>query len=692
MNDASPKAERVTLSRDFGEFLVELSIALHKHAMYPSSHPSLGPAAASVALRADRLLEDRATLAFGVARQQLIIEGVATDPNQPVLRRLAEGLHRHHLGAISLTRGVQPEEIGSALRALAAVPEREGPIGLAPAHQRPEWPHVRLHPLTFDQLELISDAQVDGGSAGATGGRGAELWIGLARAAMATDQPGPAAEKISAEPAIVARAIDQHHGEAAYDQVIVGYLLQIASELKSASGAESAALRRRTARLIGALHPDTLRRLVQMGGDAAQRRSFMFDATNGMAVDAVLDILKAAADAEGQTISHGMVRMLSKLAVHAELGQEQVRPLADRALREQVERLLSGWEIEDPNPGAYRKVLHHLASRSSASTVRGSAPQSVDEDDLRIVKMSLEVGEFGPLVDRTIDRVINNGGIGRVRQLLGSSPTGSEKAAEKLIARLRSPMSIACLVARMPFDVETLDELFPEIPVESYEVLLDALITSENRSTRRKLLDRLPRTALDVGGLIVARLDDERWYVQRNLLVLLQRLGRTPAGFSPMRWTEHPDARVRHEAIQLQLTLPGQRDLAVRASLQDVDSRIVRLGLLAVPHECSSELTPLVLNAVLNPKIVEEVRVIAAHALGRSRDRRALDTLLNLVDGGRTLRGKPRLAPATPLCLAALRALSDGWTKHPQSSAMLALASGSSDPEVRKAATGPIVQ
>ena len=120
--------------------------------------------------------------------------------------------------------------------------------------------------------------------------------------------------------------------------------------------------------MIGALKPETLRRLVEMGGDAAQRRAFMLDATNGMAVDAVLEILKAAADAEGQTISHGLVRMLSKLAVHAELGQEQARPLADRALREQVERLLSGWEIEDPNPGAYGKVLHHLANTSSAST------------------------------------------------------------------------------------------------------------------------------------------------------------------------------------------------------------------------------------------------------------------------------------------------------------------------------------
>ncbi len=35
------KAERVTLSRDLSEFLVELSIAVQKHAMYPGGHPSL---------------------------------------------------------------------------------------------------------------------------------------------------------------------------------------------------------------------------------------------------------------------------------------------------------------------------------------------------------------------------------------------------------------------------------------------------------------------------------------------------------------------------------------------------------------------------------------------------------------------------------------------------------------------------
>ena len=36
----------------------------------------------------------------------------------------------------------------------------------------------------------------------------------------------------------MAKAIDEHRGTAAYDQVIVGYLLQIAEELRSASGAD----------------------------------------------------------------------------------------------------------------------------------------------------------------------------------------------------------------------------------------------------------------------------------------------------------------------------------------------------------------------------------------------------------------------------------------------------------------------
>src|SRR6184192_2921004 len=299
----APGGERAALSRDLADFLIELSIALHKHAMYPEGHPSLAPAAAGVTRRAGLLLEDRATLSLGVARQQLVIEGVVT-----------------------FRRGVEAGEMAGVLKTLAVDAERSGqPLGLGAPERLRAWVNVQLHPLTYERLELVDD----GAPVSERGARAAQLWVGLARAALTAqagdDRPTPT------EPAVIARAIDDHPrtDAAAYDQVILGYLLQIADELKTAGSAEAVALRRRTSRLIRALKPDTLRRLVEMGGDFVQRRQFVYDSTDGMAVDAVLDIVQAAADSSHQTISHSLVRMLSKLAAHAEAGVAEVRPQAD---------------------------------------------------------------------------------------------------------------------------------------------------------------------------------------------------------------------------------------------------------------------------------------------------------------------------------------------------------------------------
>ena len=98
---APAKPAVATLSRELADFLVELSITLNKHAIYPSSHPLLDVAVDGVANRIGTLfVGDRESLSIGVARRQLIIEGVATDPLNPVLKELAQRLHEHHVGAV----------------------------------------------------------------------------------------------------------------------------------------------------------------------------------------------------------------------------------------------------------------------------------------------------------------------------------------------------------------------------------------------------------------------------------------------------------------------------------------------------------------------------------------------------------------------------------------------------------------
>ena len=204
----APGGERATLSRDLADFLIELSIALHKHAMYPEGHPSLSPAAAGVTRRAALLLEDRATVSLGVARNQLVIEGVATDPKHPVLRELAGRLHRHHLGAITFRRGVEEGEVADALRTLAVEAERTGqPLGLGPRERLAAWPHVQLHALTYERLELTDEAGRS--PAGEGDARAAQLWVGLARAALATapedTRPPPPSRRLSRRPSTSTR-------------------------------------------------------------------------------------------------------------------------------------------------------------------------------------------------------------------------------------------------------------------------------------------------------------------------------------------------------------------------------------------------------------------------------------------------------------------------------------------------------
>jgi hypothetical protein len=695
VSDTDIPSARASVPREFTEFLIELSVALHKHAMYPLGHPSLLPAAEAVSRQAERLLGDRELLAFGIARHTLIIDGVATDPKQPVLRRLAEGLHRHHLGAVSLLRGLRPSEMSTALHALAAEPDRDGTPRLARG-ELPGCEHVRLHPLTFQGLTIVSEA---GDDAANRNSRAAELWIGLAQAALAgesgaagdrrfdrpADRAAAAAAAAVAEPAHVADAIDRHHGTEAYDQVVVGYLLQIAGELKTATGAEAEALRGRTGTLISALQPETLRRLVQMGGNASQRNTFVLDATHGMAADAVVDIVKAAAEANGQTISHGLVRMLTKLSAHADAGQAAARPAADTALREQVRSLLGEWQLADPNPDDYRQMLHYLAT--SPPDERDGIVPADDLNALRLVQMSLEIGSAGPLVDRAIGTCLKEGGVPALVALLENAPAESGLAADRLRARLTQPLAIGTIASHEPLDEGSLDYLMPSLSVDGYGTLLDVLGSSQSRVTRRKLLDRLSRTALDVAPLIGRRLqEDDRWYVQRNMLLLLARLQRVPEGFALSRWTGHAEARVRAEALRLQMELPRQREAALRTAFNDPDPRVVRVGVAAAQQECPPRLLRFLAGIAQGLRVPEDLRILAVQALGNSRDRGALDGLLPLVDGGRNVFGRQRLASKTVVMLAAMRVLASVWRNEPRASALVALGSASPDDDIRSAA------
>ena len=83
--------------------------------MYPGGHPSLATAELRVMKRVTPLLAGTPILAVGVARDQLIIDGVATDPRHHLLRGLAERLHSHRLAGFRFQQGLTVDEVTAFL-------------------------------------------------------------------------------------------------------------------------------------------------------------------------------------------------------------------------------------------------------------------------------------------------------------------------------------------------------------------------------------------------------------------------------------------------------------------------------------------------------------------------------------------------------------------------------------------------
>ena len=723
--------ERGTLSRELIDFLIELSIALQKFAIYPAGHPMLATTVARLEQRLAALLDISDTVSLGVARNQLVIEGIATDEHHAVLRDLAQRLHDHHLGAVKIIRGVQPNELRDFLVTLGVEHGKDAtPVGLLPEAELPTWSHLRLYPLAYEHLELLDeeeDASVPTAErqrgAGSGGARAARLWVGLARAALAgggasrsrdsrpaialdslTEVPGSppegtsdespqssreeaeAEEHTAADPEAVARAIDEHKREAAYDQVIVGYLLQIADELRTAEGRDAVALRGRVSRLVGSMKPETLRTLLSMGNDANQRRRFVLDATQGLAVDAVLELLRAAADTSRQNISHSLIRMLSKLAAHAEQGSAQARPLADAALREQVERLLAGWELDDPNPGSYGAALQRMAA--AAPVFAAPVEPAFASEDERLIQMSIEVDMLGPLVWNAVDRLAAPGDLARLFELLDGAPAG-RSVVERIRERVITPAALAAALGETPVRFPLVDRLAAALGPVAADPLLDALAAAESRSLRRSLLDRLGKIGPPLGAAVVPRLGDERWYVVRNRLVLIEELAAPPAGFSAAAFLEHADPRVRRQALRLQLRSGEDRDRALVAALRDPDDATRHLALVAVQHDCPAAAAPAVVECARDPGVAADDRVLAIRALGRAGGAAALAAVLAVTDGGHTIFGRPRLAPKSPELLAALAALALTWRHDAAAAEVLGRAAQSSDAEIRAATLVP---
>jgi hypothetical protein len=102
------------------------------------------------------------------------------------------------------------------------------------------------------------------------------------------------------------------------------------------------------------------------------------------------------------------------------------------------------------------------------------------------------------------------------------------------------------------------------------EPLLDRLTEEESKTLRLLYLDLLKEFGGAVKDQLIKRLGDKRWYVVRNLLFVLRQLNDPSVLSSIYNLFGHPDQRVRHELLHTFLAFKDPR--ADRILLQEINS------------------------------------------------------------------------------------------------------------------------
>ncbi len=674
--DRDGTGPEATLSRSLADFLVEFSIVLHKRSLYPPGHPFLEWSAVRFADRLERLLGTRESVTLGVARDRLVIGTAATDPANALLRDLAQRLHRHRLAAVEFGRGATLDEIEALLGALSADAERgDGPVGrrldIAAA-----WTHIRLRAAEYAGITLQDRAD----PAGAPPAR--DLWLELARSALTE---APDAVPADSDPLIVTDPPRtdpaSSTADAAYDSVVLDYLSRIAEERSGRAGAGEDRLRRRVSHLLESLDPGTLRRLLEAGADHAQRQPQPLDAAQTVAVDAVVSVLEGAASTSHHTISHFLLRLLHTQARHvdrqAASGQD-----ADPALSRNVARLISDWQLDDPNPGCYTAILEGMV-RELPTPGPGHSETHCDPE--LVVRAAVEVGSAGAAACAAADALAATRRLVHLAEILAAAP--EPEAARRIWAHVATPTRLRAEVDASVPDAAAVALLTQHLGPDAAEPLLDALEQAATRSRRALIMKHLSALGPGSAGAAAARLPGAPWYLQRNILLLIGQWRTWPDGFTPVPYAEGGDPRVRREAIKLLIASAGHRSEGIMAGLRDTDDGILALALSAAADGCPAEALPLVARIAASPGRDSSVRVAAVRVLARVRDPHTLRTLVALTLARRRWLGRS-LPPKSPELLAALAALAAHWPGEPSAAAVLRHAQAHPDAEVRNAARG----
>ncbi len=197
-------------------------------------------------------------------------------------------------------------------------------------------------------------------------------------------------------------------------------------------------------------------------------------------------------------------------------------------------------------------------------------------------------------------------------------------------------------------EVATSDEpgparrLLARLGASRIDTLIDMMAGEEDRARRKVLLDVVGREARRDPSAVMARLDDSRWFVVRNLAVILGRTGNPAAAPALDGLLGHEDHRVRVEALRALSVLQSTELGYFEKTLADPHDAVRQAAVALLGARPGVEADAMLVSALWSPGLDTEEKERVIRVLG-DRDSDAARAALDQMAGRRfALSGKAR--------------------------------------------------
>lgn len=290
---------------------------------------------------------------------------------------------------------------------------------------------------------------------------------------------------------------------------------------------------------------------------------------------------------------------------------------------------------------------HYVASGAEeAAAIRAAYPASDEEQRttaLAAFRDYITLIEPGPMLDGPLEswrarlrEALSERDVRSVARLVDAIAT-IDADGEKQLAilattrRVLDPELIAEMAqwAREDGEIDEVRSLLATFDAAAVDGLLDALAAEEDRGRRAVMLGMVSDLGHGYSHLVAERLDDERWYVVRNAVTILGRIGGDGALSALVRAGNHEDATVRREVVRSLVSAAGADAVPYLARLgEDADEGVAKAAIGALSVMSSDDAVPAL--ASLARRGPADRRRLALEALGGSTLPTAVEALQTL--------------------------------------------------------------